>query len=111
MTSAPVTHLLTTFLPKHIFNPIITRDFRPPKPDPAGILHIAREWGIVADQTAASASKESSGEPKAIPVIMVGDSIDDIIAGYRAGAATVLLRNKFNDDAVEHTYTDLVIDR
>ena len=44
--SGPVIHLLQTFLPGKTFAPIVTRDFRPPKPDPAGILHIAREWGL-----------------------------------------------------------------
>lgn len=42
----PVNHLLSTFLPGKVFNPIITRDFHPPKPDPAGLLHIAKEWGL-----------------------------------------------------------------
>jgi hypothetical protein len=44
--SLPVMHLLKTFLPKYTFFPIITRSFHPPKPDPAGILHIAAEWGL-----------------------------------------------------------------
>ncbi|KAL9627230.1 MAG: hypothetical protein Q9164_007666, partial [Protoblastenia rupestris] len=42
----PVAHLLSTFLPGKIFYPIVTREFRPPKPDPAGILHIAEQWGL-----------------------------------------------------------------
>lgn len=44
--SVPVEHLLTTFLPTKTFHPIITRDFKPPKPHPAGILKIAEEWGL-----------------------------------------------------------------
>ena len=39
-------HLLQKFLPGKTFAPIVTRDFRPPKPDPAGILHIAEQWGL-----------------------------------------------------------------
>ena len=39
-------HLLQKFLPGKTFAPIVTRDFRPPKPDPAGILHIAKEWEL-----------------------------------------------------------------
>lgn len=41
-------HLLTNHLPAHIFVPIITRETPGliPKPDPAGILHIAQEWGL-----------------------------------------------------------------
>lgn len=44
----PVTRLLENFLPKHVFLPIITRETPGllPKPDPAGILHIATEWGL-----------------------------------------------------------------
>lgn len=92
---APVTHLLTTFLPSHIFAPIVTREFRPPKPDPAGILHIAKQWGL------------EGGEG----LIMVGDSVDDMLAGRRAGAATVLLRSEANGHLDGHEATDLVVGR
>ncbi|KAJ4304507.1 hypothetical protein N0V90_000033 [Kalmusia sp. IMI 367209] len=91
---APVTHLLTTFLPSSKFNPIITREFRPPKPSPAGILHIAKEW-----------MHEDGGDS----LIMVGDSIDDMTAGHLAGAATVLLVNDVNKHLAEHAHTDLVV--
>ena len=93
---APVYHLLTTFLPSSHFNPVVTREFRPPKPDPAGILHIAKEWKC-----------EDGGKS----LIMVGDSIDDMTAGYRAGAATVLLVNEANEHLAEHQHTDLVVKR
>lgn len=91
----PVSHLIDKFLQGHLFQPIITREFRPPKPDPAGILHIAREWGL----------------PDGTELIMVGDSIDDMTAGYKAGAATVLLVNEVNADLADHQHTDLVIKR
>lgn len=91
---APVTHLLTTFLPSSKFSPIVTREFRPPKPDPAGILHIAKDWRY-----------EDGGHS----LIMVGDSIDDMTAGWRAGAATVLLVNEANEHLSKHPHTDLVV--
>jgi HAD superfamily hydrolase (TIGR01509 family) len=91
---APVMHLLENFLPGQKFYPIITRDFRPPKPDPAGILHIAKEMGL-----------NDRGES----LIMVGDSLDDMTAGYRAGAATVLLVNNVNAHLATHEHTDLCI--
>ncbi len=81
--SGPVTHLLQKFLPTATFAPIVTRDFRPPKPDPAGILHIGEQWGL---------------EDRAEGLIMVGDSVDDMVAGYKAGAATVLLVNEGNGE-------------
>lgn len=102
----PVTHLLTTFLPSHNFSPIVTRDFRPPKPDPAGLLHIASAWGLVS-----SSQRQASSEPPDLPIIMVGDSIDDMTAGHRAGAATVLLVNPANDHLGEHEHTDMCIAR
>jgi phosphoglycolate phosphatase-like HAD superfamily hydrolase len=43
-------------------------------------------------------------------LIMVGDSIDDLTAGYRAGAATMLLANEENAHLKEHEFTDLWID-
>ncbi|KAF2703287.1 HAD-like protein [Pleomassaria siparia CBS 279.74] len=93
---APVDHLLTTFLPTSKFHPVVTREFRPPKPDPAGILHIAKEWA------------HTNGGSN---LIMVGDSIDDMTAGFRAGAATVLLVNEVNAHLAEHQHTDLVVKR
>ncbi len=121
---APVAHLLAKFLPDHIFEPIVTRDFRPPKPDPAGILHIARHWGLattaagtsgVGRAVAGMGKEEELEELEELidtsGVIMVGDSIDDMTAGRRAGAATVLLVNEANAHLAEHEHTDLVIVR
>ncbi|PSN60455.1 HAD-like protein [Corynespora cassiicola Philippines] len=93
---APVAHLLSNFLPDSTFAPIVTREFRPPKPDPAGILHIAEAWGT-----------GDGGKS----LIMVGDSIDDMTAGFRAGAATVLLVNDVNRHLATHEHTDLVVER
>lgn len=91
----PVKNLLDNHLPAHVFLPIITRDTPNllPKPDPAGILHIASEWGL------------GNGEN----MIMVGDSIDDMTSGHMAGAATVLLVNERNGHLEEHPHTDLCI--
>ncbi|KAL1638568.1 hypothetical protein SLS58_008781 [Diplodia intermedia] len=94
----PVTHLLTRFLAGHRFHPIVTRDFRPPKPDPAGILHIAGAWGL-----------RDGG--RGVDVVMVGDSLDDMTAGHRAGAATVLLVNEHNAHLAAHEHTDLCVRR
>ncbi|MCJ1270845.1 hypothetical protein MMC22_010742 [Lobaria immixta] len=93
----PVNHLLQTFLPNASFSPIITRSFRPPKPHPAGILHIASTWELTDAQN----------------LIMVGDSIDDMTAGFRAGAATVLLLADSNENAPlrQHPHTGLCITR
>ncbi|KFA74903.1 hypothetical protein S40288_09560 [Stachybotrys chartarum IBT 40288] len=95
----PVQHLLSSFLPGSVFHPIVTREFKPPKPDPAGIMHIAKDWGLEDGQGAVDASG----------LIMVGDSIDDMAAGRAAGAATVLVVNDVNRHLAEHGFTDLVI--
>ncbi|OLN85964.1 putative uncharacterized hydrolase [Colletotrichum chlorophyti] len=117
---APVTHLLSKFIAGSLFDPIITRDFRPPKPDPAGILHIAQSWGLVRESDRKpEASREAVGNAgddgrmvgDASGLIMVGDSIDDMTAGRRAGAATVLLANDVNEHLIDHEHTDLVIRR
>ncbi|KAI4716329.1 HAD-like protein [Aureobasidium sp. EXF-10727] len=108
---APVAHLLSNHLPGHInaFAPIVTRDFRPPKPSPAGILHIAKQWGIVGETDVSDDSRPTSKQ--ALPLIMVGDSIDDMVAGHDAGAATVLLRSEGKEELEKDPRTDLVISR
>lgn len=127
---APVNHLLTKFLSGSLFDPIVTRDFRPPKPDPAGILHIARSWGLTRrvppggeGDGVPAAERPGEAEDRLVPVeegeevadasglLMVGDSIDDMTAGRRAGAATVLLVNEVNRHLADHEHTDLVISR
>ncbi|KAK6528840.1 hypothetical protein TWF694_004074 [Orbilia ellipsospora] len=91
---APVEHLITNFITGHEFYPIITRDFKPPKPSPAGILHIAGKLGL-----------EDGGSS----LIMVGDSLDDMAAGRKAGALTVLLANDENQALGTHEYTDFSV--
>ncbi|KAK6361945.1 hypothetical protein TWF730_005651 [Orbilia blumenaviensis] len=93
---APVEYLITNFITGHKFHPIVTRDFKPPKPSPAGILHIAKELGL-----------EGSGSS----VIMVGDSLDDMAAGRKAGGLTVLLENSENAELKGHEYTDFSVTR
>ncbi len=59
------------------FSALITRDDQiPPKPDPAGVLLAARQWGLETSK-----------------LLVVGDYHFDIIAGRRAGALTAFLDN------------------
>ncbi|WPH01458.1 putative hydrolase [Acrodontium crateriforme] len=106
---APVNHLLTTHVPAHIqqFSPVVTREFRPPKPSPAGILHIAKAWNIL--DSASIPATPALERP--LPIIMVGDSIDDMLAGRNAGAMTVLLRSEGKEELERHESTDVVIER
>lgn len=120
---APVHHLLETYLPGVHFEPVITRETEgiAPKPSPEGLWSIARTWGVDVE-VAAEVSKEEMAEGWTNPleiarrslgggVIMVGDSIDDMKAGRRAGAVTVLLANDENEHLVEDECTDLAIRR
>ncbi|KAF3773951.1 hypothetical protein EJ110_NYTH54187 [Nymphaea thermarum] len=60
------------------FDPALSREFHPYKPDPAPLLSICSVWGVRPDE-----------------VIMVGDSLrDDVTCGRRAGAFTCLLDEK-----------------
>ena len=44
-------------------------------------------------------------------ILQVGDSVDDMIAGNHAGAATVLLANEVNRDLKGYAHTGLWIGR
>lgn len=105
--SAPVNHLLENHIPSHLtpFSPIITRGFRPPKPSPAGILHIAHAWGVV--ENAGVPSSPPSQRP--VPLLMVGDSEDDMAAGRDAGAVTVFLTSPGKEGLETDSRTDVVI--
>ncbi|RKP08792.1 haloacid dehalogenase-like hydrolase [Thamnocephalis sphaerospora] len=74
-----VQHFLALREPHHRFDPLVTRDFLPPKPAPDPLLHIARTWGIAPEE-----------------LLMVGDHLDDLACARAAGAASVLLRNPKN---------------
>lgn len=76
--------------------PIITRKYKPNKPHPAAIFHIAQEWGISTSE-----------------MLMVGDSIHDMLAGNRAGARTVLLLGNggHNYHLVKEEFTDASVAR
>jgi phosphoglycolate phosphatase-like HAD superfamily hydrolase len=106
---APVEHFLKNHVPSHLkpFGPIITRDFRPPKPSPAGILHIAHSWGVVGSAVVPTTPRSE----RLLPLIMVGDSIDDMVSGHEAGALTVLLRSEGKEELENDDHTDVAISR
>lgn len=70
---------------------VLTRDFQPFKPDPAALLHIAREWNLTPEQ-----------------LVMVGDAKDDMLCGRHAGVRTVLLRQAHNEAVVP--LADIVVE-
>lgn len=122
---APVHHLLDNFLPGEVFEPIITRETEgiAPKPSPEGLWSIAQNWGLDKDIDADLQELQATSEIVEVDplelakrylgsgLIMVGDSIDDMTAGRRSGAATVLLANDENEHLAEHECTDLSIRR
>lgn len=106
----PVKHLLEQFVDEEArmqFSPLITRETEgvKAKPSPEGIWACVKAWESPSDQTAqvhvadkvdADGESEEAKIQACERVIMVGDSVDDIEAGARAGAATVLLVNEEN---------------
>ncbi|XP_065195113.1 uncharacterized protein LOC135826430 [Sycon ciliatum] len=76
------------------FSQIVTRDFRPTKPAPDGLLHICEQWKFQPNQ-----------------VVMVGDSRDDLECGRDAGATTVVIRTDYNSliaDKADHAILRLI---
>lgn len=89
----PVNHLLSNYLPTVEFDTIITRDFQPPKPSPKPLQHIIEQWGLDCKN-----------------VIMVGDSMDDMLSGSRAGCATILIKTHANEAIRDCTEVDVTVD-
>ena len=67
-----------------IFSIVLTRDFTPVKPHPAPLHHICSKWNV---------SEES--------VIFVGDDVQDIECGNRAGSVSVLVNKPNNGNVRE----------
>ncbi|KAJ1648126.1 hypothetical protein LPJ64_000579 [Coemansia asiatica] len=61
------------------FDPVLDRSFKPTKPHPQGLLHISQKWGIPPQE-----------------LMMVGDHLDDLLCGVRAGSVSALLRYRYN---------------
>ncbi|KAJ1902028.1 hypothetical protein LPJ66_000352 [Kickxella alabastrina] len=61
------------------FNPVLDRSFVPTKPQPHALLHISQTWGISPHE-----------------LMMVGDHLDDLLCGVRAGSVSALLRYSYN---------------
>ena len=111
----PVKHLLEKFVSEEgrsHFHPLITREAEGvrPKPSPEGIWACVQAWnrsiedrGDIRAALSQFNKTTSAGDKmqSCVDVIMVGDSIDDIEAGARAGAATVLLVNEENKHLLE----------
>lgn len=77
---------LAEFFSDHV---LLGRDDAKPKPDPDGLNRLASRWGM----------KPSS-------LVMVGDSITDVLTGQAAGAYTVLIHS---DDEEARGLADLCV--
>jgi HAD superfamily hydrolase (TIGR01549 family) len=67
-----------------LFDPVLTRDFKPIKPDPAPVHHILAQWGIRAERT-----------------LFVGDYRHDIECGRAAGTRTCFVSYPGKEDFSE----------
>jgi len=56
-----------------VFSQVLAREDAPPKPDPAGLWTICREWGLTVEE-----------------VVFIGDFRFDLLAGRAAGIRTIL---------------------
>lgn len=88
----PVDYLINRYIPAEYsaFDYILTREFRPTKPNPHPILFIANQLSLSPSE-----------------MIMVGDSFDDMKSGRLAGSMTILLKNHVNSSLLE-THRDLI---
>ncbi|HEX5105369.1 MAG TPA: HAD family hydrolase [Pirellulaceae bacterium] len=75
------------------FDPVLTRDDGPVKPDPWPVLHACQQWGLGPSQ-----------------VVVVGDYRFDVESGRAAGARTVLLTHPQDPrQYANHEQADLLL--
>lgn len=92
--SHPIAHRTIEKLPAR-FDPVVTRESGPIKPDPWAVHHICQEWGVSPRQVA-----------------MIGDYRFDIECGKNAGARTGFYSGGIPADQVgpdDHAGADIVI--
>eukprot|EP01023_Acetabularia_acetabulum_P051307 TRINITY_DN5655_c0_g2_i3.p2 TRINITY_DN5655_c0_g2~~TRINITY_DN5655_c0_g2_i3.p2 ORF type:complete len:183 (+),score=31.58 TRINITY_DN5655_c0_g2_i3:211-759(+) len=76
--SMSVDYFHKNHFPLRPFDPALSREFTPYKPDPHSLQHICRHWNIPTSHC-----------------IIIGDSAkDDIVCGNRAGAMTILFDSR-----------------
>jgi HAD superfamily hydrolase (TIGR01549 family) len=73
---------------QHSFHPVISREFQMKdefkvKPHPFALEHISKTWNISPEE-----------------ILMVGDSVDDVLCGINAGTQTCYLNS--NKRKIEH---------
>ena len=66
------------------FGLTLSREFEPPKPHPAALLHVAARWGVSPED-----------------LVMAGDAADDMLCARAAGAAAVLVGSEASLGAEE----------
>ncbi|KAJ3344346.1 hypothetical protein HDU93_000136 [Gonapodya sp. JEL0774] len=93
----PVDHLLELDL-QNFKIAFVTRDWDgPAKPSPAPLLHIARVWDVPP-----------------VNLVMVGDSLDDLLTARGAGAVSVFLHNdhneKYRETVLRQGLADIVLE-
>ena len=66
------------------FSPLLDRSFLPPKPEPDALLHVAHTWGLPIDR-----------------LVMVGDSVHDMLAARNARALPILVGTRHSARAAK----------
>eukprot|EP01135_Chromosphaera_perkinsii_P005922 Nk52_evm8s372 gene=Nk52_evmTU8s372 len=74
-----------------VFDPVLTRDFKPYKPHPAPLHHIAAIWDFPLQN-----------------MLMVGDAVDDMLCAKSAGVQGVLLDPLMSTDLIRGSSTKLL---
>lgn len=96
--SSSVQFFHDTAFPLPPFNPSISREWKPYKPDPASLHHIADCWRVGSHE-----------------LVMIGDSAkDDVVCGNAAGAVTILLDENMSyksldDPSLLHARPDFIV--
>lgn len=110
------TEIMRPFAESRLFHPVLDRDSLGTinKPDPLVAHHIMKMWDIEALASPEDGKNRFMFQSKICgsfgEVVFIGDSVDDMTCGKKAGCTTILLKTDYNRNLLAQGLVDIEVD-